>query len=77
MPNPGDLAPSTEGGWMAYPPSHCPAGHPLRPGQITVGHQPCSCRGGHTTWRCECDAVTYGPPIGDGCRVLNGPGEKR
>jgi hypothetical protein len=27
-------------------------------------------RSRHLTWRCECDAVSYGPALGDGCSLL-------
>jgi hypothetical protein len=33
-------------------PTHCPRGHEILPGRTLVGHQPCSCPGGHTTWTC-------------------------
>jgi hypothetical protein len=66
----GELVQSTTGQWMIRPPTHCPAGHLLRPGRMLVGSIACSC-GRHLTWRCECGAVTYGPTIGDGCRLLN------
>jgi hypothetical protein len=36
----------------------------------------CSC-GRHLTWRCECGAVTYGPPLGEGCSLLNGSARMR
>jgi len=39
---------------------------------MLVGSIACSC-GRHLTWRCECDAVTYGPALGDGCSLLDGP----
>jgi hypothetical protein len=45
---------------MVRPPLRCPRGHPLRPGRMLVGSIACSC-GRHLTWRCECEAVTYGP----------------
>jgi hypothetical protein len=47
-------------------------------GWVLVGHQPCSCRGGHTSWFClECGAVVYVPPVDAGCRVLDGPATVR
>jgi hypothetical protein len=52
---------------------HCPRGHRLTPGRALIGHQPCSCPGGHTSWACrECGAMVYAPPIGPRCRVLHG-----
>jgi len=33
---------------------------------------PCSC-GRRLTWCCECGAATYGPALGDGCSLLDGP----
>jgi hypothetical protein len=40
---------------------------------VLVGHQPCSCFGGHTTWTClECGDVVYAPPVTAVCRVLAG-----
>jgi len=55
------------------PPQSCPQGHRLRPGEMLVGHQPCStCCGGHTTWTCPaCGAVRYGPPLRTDCRVAS------
>jgi hypothetical protein len=69
----GSLRRSTRCGWMVVAPAVCPNGHQLGPERLLVGHQPCSCPGGHTTWTCiECGAVTYAPPTGPGCRVLHG-----
>lgn len=68
----GDLVKSTAGGWIVRPPTHCPAGHQLAPGRVVVGHQPCSCRGGHTTWTCWCGNSIYGPPVSEVCRLLSG-----
>jgi hypothetical protein len=46
--------------------------------RVLVGHQPCSCRGGHTSWTClECGATVYGPPLHVDCRVLAGPAAVR
>lgn len=76
----GDLVPCTEGGWMVLAPKVCPQGHPLGPGQMLVGHQPCAgyCGSGHLTWTCnECGAVIYHPPTGAGCRLLDGAAFKR
>jgi hypothetical protein len=68
----GELVRSTTGAWMVRPPQHCPRGHPLRPGRVLVGSIACPC-GRHLTWRCECGAVTYAPPLGVGCTLLHGP----
>lgn len=76
----GQLVPCTEGGWMPYPPQRCPHGHPLGPGKMLVGYQPCAghCRGGHTTWQClRCDAVVFWPGVGAGCRLLDAAAFKR
>ena len=61
---------------MARPPQHCPRGHRLLPGRMLVGSIACSC-GRHLTWRCECGAVTYGPALGEGCSLLDGPARVR
>jgi hypothetical protein len=76
MPAVGELVQSTTGQWMVRPPLRCPRGHPLRPGHTIVGTIACSC-GRHLTWRCECSAVTYGPALGEGCSLLNGPARMR
>jgi hypothetical protein len=72
----GELVRSTDGAWMTRPPDRCPHGHPLGPGRVLVGHQPCGCemRGGHTTWTCQCGATVYGPPMAPGCQPLAGAG---
>ena len=80
MPSFGNLVPCTDGGWMILPPQRCPNGHRLGPGAVLVGHQPCagSCHGGHTTWQCAaCDAITYAPGVGAGCRLLDAAAFKR
>ncbi|ETW23204.1 hypothetical protein [Mycobacterium gastri] len=76
MPSVGELVRCTDGTWMVRPPTHCPRGHRLARGRVLVGHQPCSC-GGHTTWRCACDAVTYAPPLSTSYAVLAGPAAVR
>jgi hypothetical protein len=44
----GALVRCTDGSWMTRPPQSCRHGHPLRPGAMLVGLQPCStCRGEH------------------------------
>jgi hypothetical protein len=78
MPAVGELVRCTEGRWMVRPPERCPRGHQLGAGRVLVGRQPCSCRGGHTSWFClECGAVVYMPPVNAGCRVLDGPATVR
>ena len=53
--------------------AHCPRGHRLGAGHALVGHQPCSCAGGHTSWTwLECGATVYAPPISGECLVLHG-----
>jgi hypothetical protein len=46
-------------------------GHPLMTGRMLVGTMACFC-GRHITWRCDCGAITYGPPLGEGCSLLDG-----
>jgi len=63
---------------MVRPPEFCPRRHRLGANRVLVGHQPCSCRGGHLSWFClECGAVVYGPSVGASCRVLAGPAAVR
>jgi hypothetical protein len=59
-------------GKVARTPTRCPRGHPLRADRIVVRAILCSC-GWHTVWRCHCGAVTHGPPLADGCSLLDGP----
>jgi hypothetical protein len=73
MPAVGELVRCTDGRWMTRPPTHCPRGHRLQPGRVLVGHKVCSCRGGHTSWTCECGAAIFAPPLSADCRVLVGP----
>jgi hypothetical protein len=74
MPAVGELVRCTDGRWMVRPPERCPRGHQLRADRVLIGHQPCSCVGGHTSWTClECGAMVYGPPLAPDCRVLAGP----
>ncbi len=60
-----DLVQTTVGKWITHPPSRCPIGHRLGPGEVLVGHQACLGHGGgHTTWTCRtCDQTVYGPPL--------------
>jgi hypothetical protein len=68
----GELV-QTAKGWELQAPSECVNGHPFTPGQMLVGHQPCTCQGGHTVWTCrECDAMFYWPPTDPLCSVLSG-----
>jgi hypothetical protein len=80
MPGVGDLVRSIDGSWMVLPPQRCQRGHRLGPGRMLVGHMPCagSCHGGHMTWQClQCEAVTFAPGVGAGCRLLDGAAFKR
>jgi hypothetical protein len=78
MPVVGVLVPATGGGWMVLAPPECPAGHPLGPRRVEVGHQACSCSSGHTTWRClACQATIYAPALAETCTVLAGPATVR
>jgi hypothetical protein len=43
---------------------------------MLVGTIACSC-GRHITWRCECGAITYGPPLTERCSLLDGPARIR
>ena len=72
----GDLVHDTYTKWMDRPPQRCTRGHWMFPGHMIVGTLPCSC-GWHTTWECECSAVTYGPALADGCSLLDGPARVR
>ena len=58
----GELVQTTTGKWITHPPTRCPNGHHLGPGQVLVGHQACLGHGGgHTTWTCRtCDETVYG-----------------
>ncbi|MCW2689882.1 MAG: hypothetical protein JWR37_4772, partial [Mycobacterium sp.] len=63
----------TGAGWAVQPPTECVNGHPLGPGLVLVGHQPCDCRGSHLGWTCRiCDATFYWPPTDPTCSVLSG-----
>lgn len=45
-------------------PTHCPVRHRMRAGGgVTVGAQPCLCKGGHAhrTWQCACGEVWVYP----------------
>jgi hypothetical protein len=71
----GELVQTTAGKWITHPPTHCPNGHILGPGQVLVGHQACLGHGGgHTTGTCRtCDETVYGPPSNTHCNTLDGP----
>jgi hypothetical protein len=80
VPEPGDLVPSTVGGWMEYPPAACPQGHRLGPGLYAAGWVGCGGGhpGGHRTWCCNrCQHVLHAPPLGDDCHVIDGPARER
>src|SRR6476646_392475 len=66
---------TTAGKWITPPPTRCPNGHNLGPGEVLVGHQACLGHGGgHTTWTCRsCDQTVYGPPLNTHCHTLDGP----
>jgi hypothetical protein len=74
-----ELVQTTAGKWIIHPPTHCPNGHSLGPGEVLLGHQVCLGHGGgHTTWSCRtCDATVYGPPLNTHCMVLDGPATVR
>ena len=71
----GELMQTTAGKWITHPPTRCPNGHTLGPGEVLVGHQACLGHGGgHTTWTCRtCDQTVYGPPLNTHCTALDGP----
>jgi hypothetical protein len=49
----GELVQTAAGKWITHPPSRCPNGRPLGPGEVLVGRQACLGHGGgRTTWRC-------------------------
>jgi hypothetical protein len=64
----GELVQTTAGKWITHPPTRCPNGHPLGPGEVLVGHQACL---GHGGGHCRtCDGVVYGPPLNKHCTAL-------
>jgi hypothetical protein len=68
----------TPKGWLLQAPTECINGHPLGPGRMLVGHQRCTCRGGHLSWTClTCDATFYWPPTDPGSSVLAGAARVR
>src|SRR6476620_4367755 len=75
----GELVQTTAGKWITHPPTRCPNGHQLGPGEVLVGHQACLGHGGgHTTWTCRsCDETVYGPPLNTHCTTLAGPAALR
>jgi hypothetical protein len=83
MPRVGDLVQTTAGTWITKPPTRCPHGHPLGPGQVLVGHVACQGHGGggHTIWHCltcpQGEPPVYGPPLASHCTVLHGPAPVR
>lgn len=73
----GELRPTPKG-WAVTPPSECINGHPLGPGEVLVGNEPCTCQGGHMGWTCRrCGETFLWPPESPVCTVLNGPGVNR
>jgi hypothetical protein len=75
----GQLIRTTNGRWITQPPTGCPNGHRLGPGEVLVGHQACLGHGGgHTTSTCRtCDGAVYGPPLNTHCATLEGPATVR
>jgi len=71
----GDLVRSDRGEWMVRPPELCGNGHRIRPGHVLVGTAVCACQDRRITWRCG--STMYGPPLGAGCWVLDGPARVR
>ena len=61
----GELVHTKAGKWITHPPSRCPNGHRLGPGEVLVGHQVCLGHGGGQT--------VYGPPLNTHCSCLDGP----
>ena len=49
---------------LSNAPTRCPRGHPLRPERTLVRIVACAC-GMHTSWRCHCGEVTYGPALAE------------
>ena len=71
----GELMQTTAGKWITHPPTRCPNGHTLGPGEVLVGHQACL---GHTTWTYRtCDQTVDGPPLNTDCTCLDGPASVR
>ena len=76
----GEPVQTTAGTWITYPPTRCPNGHRLGPGEVLVGHVVCLGHGGggHTSWHCRtCDQTVYGPPLNTHCMTLDGPATVR
>ena len=75
----GELVQTTAGKWITHPPTRCPNGHTLGPGEVLVGHRAClGHSGGHTTWSCRrCDQTVYGPQMNTHCTTLEGPATVR
>jgi len=78
----GDLV-YRRGKWFTEPPSHCPRGHRLGPGEVLVGHVACGGHGGggHVIWHCRAcpreEPPTFGPPLAKHCTLLAGPASVR
>jgi hypothetical protein len=70
----GELVQTTAGKSITHPPTRCPNGHTLRPGEVLVGHQACLGHGGgHTTWTCgACDQTVKGAPLNTHARCWTG-----
>jgi hypothetical protein len=72
-----NLVRSRDGQWFVRPPERCGNGHPITPGRVLVGTAVCACQDRHLTWSCECGSTVYGPELGPGCAVLDGPARVR
>jgi hypothetical protein len=73
----GDMVRGVNGEYMIRPPEKCANGHTLH-GHCIVAAQPCSCGDRHLSWCCNtCEHVTFGPPLGADCSVMNGPARVR
>jgi hypothetical protein len=68
----GELVQTTAGEWITHPPTRCPNGHTLGPGQVLVGHQACLGHGGHTSWTCRTSTRRSTGHRSTYCMVLDG-----
>jgi hypothetical protein len=68
----GELVQTTAAKWIIHPPTRCPNGHRLGPGQVLVGHQACLGHGGgHTTWTCHTFLrATFASHVSEGTSVI-------
>ena len=63
---PGELIRTTNGKWITKPPSRCPNGHPLCPGQVLVGHVACLGHGSARTRNVALPNLRRRAPLGPG-----------